>query len=432
MAVTKTKQFEVAIIGGGIAGLTLAIALHYRNVPFVIYEQAPAFGEIGAGVSFSPNAVQAMKKCHTGVYEAFEKVCTRNVWPSKRKVWFDYLDSYCDGADPAGGQPATFTISNELGQNGVHRARYLDELVKMLPQSAARFGKRLNDVQEMPDGKLLMTFEDGTAEYTDAVIGCDGIKSRVRRFVVGDDHPSTLPSYTHKYAYRGLVPMKDAIAAIGEERALNACMHMGYDGHVLTFPVDHGSVLNIVAFRTTSEDWPDPQRLTRQGQRSDLLKDFENYRPEVKDLLRLTKPDLDVWAIYDLGDNPLPFFHKNRICVVGDAAHATSPHHGAGAGFCIEDSAILAELLADERITEPQQLSHVFAAFDEERRERGQWLVQSSRRIGDCYEWRAEGVGRDYAKIEAEINERNGIIANVDFDKLCSDAKTTLGRLITV
>lgn len=83
----KQKEFEIAIIGGGIAGLTLAIALHQRGVPFRIYEQAPQYGEIGAGVSFSPNAVEAMKLCHTGIYEAFERICTRNSWESKRKVW---------------------------------------------------------------------------------------------------------------------------------------------------------------------------------------------------------------------------------------------------------------------------------------------------------------------------------------------------------
>ena len=84
---TATKNFEVAIIGGGIAGLTLAIALHNRGIPLQIYEQAPQYGEIGAGVSFSPNAVEAMKLCHMGVYEAFERICTRNSWPSKQKVW---------------------------------------------------------------------------------------------------------------------------------------------------------------------------------------------------------------------------------------------------------------------------------------------------------------------------------------------------------
>jgi salicylate hydroxylase len=136
------------------------------------------------------------------------------------------------------------------------------------------------------------------------------------------------------------------------------------------------------------------------------------------------------WAIFDMGDNPVPTFAKGRVCLSGDAAHATSPHHGAGAGFCIEDSAVMAELLADDNVRSQGDLDTVFATFDAQRRARGQWLVQSSRRIGDCYEWRAKGIERDFKKIEAEINERNGIIANIDFRKMCEEAKEDLrGRL---
>ncbi|KAK3704137.1 hypothetical protein LTR37_013977 [Vermiconidia calcicola] len=420
------KHFEIAIVGGGIAGLTLAIALHRRSIPFAIYEQAPAFGEIGAGVSFSPNAVQAMMECHPGVYDAFERVCTRNLWPSKRKVWFDYVNGYGETPEHKVTQETAFTISNDLGQNGVHRAHFLAELVKLVPDEVAHFGKKLQGITEQPDGRLQLSFDDGTSAEADAVIGCDGIKSRVRQSILGPDHPALVPSYTYKYAYRGLVPMEEAIKAIGEERAENACMHMGQDAHILTFPVNRGQILNIVAFRTTSEPWSDTTRLTKPARREELLEDFKGFNPTSLRLLELTKLELDIWAIFDLGENPVPTFHKGRVCISGDAAHATSPHHGAGAGFCIEDSAMMAELLAHEQVTSREHLEAVFATFDAERRERTQWLVQSSRRLGNCYEWRADGVGADFGKIEAEINERNGIIANIDMAKMCADAKQRL------
>ena len=225
--VSKTKRFEIAIIGGGIAGLTLAIALHHRGIPLTVYEQAPQFGEIGAGVSFSPNAVQAMKVCHQGVFEAFEKVCTRNVWPEKQKVWFDYLDGYAGPTPGQERQDIAFTIRNSLGQNGVHRAAYLVEIVKLVPKEIARFGKKLVDIEENgSNGRLTMKFEDGSSAEADAVVGCDGIKSKVRQIIVGKDHPSAHPSYTHKYAYRGLAPMEEAIKAVGEELAVNSCMHV--------------------------------------------------------------------------------------------------------------------------------------------------------------------------------------------------------------
>ena len=235
---SQPKKFEVAIIGGGIAGLTLAIALHHRSIPVTIYEQAPAFGEIGAGVSFSPNAVQAMDVCYPGITEAYSQVCTKNMWPSKQKVWFDYLDGHADSTDKA-----AFTISNQLGQNGVHRARFLDHLVKLLPAELARFGKRLSTVTTLADGKQEMMFEDGTRAKADAIIGCDGIKSRVRQIMFGAASPFAKPSYTFKYAYRGLVAMQDAVGAIGGERAQNACMH------VSTFPIS-APRLDLMAIST--------------------------------------------------------------------------------------------------------------------------------------------------------------------------------------
>ena len=127
-----------------------------------------------------------------------------------------------------------------------------------------------------------------------------------------------------------------------------------------------------------------------------------------------------------MGDHPVPTFYTGRICISGDAAHATSPHHGAGAGFCIEDSAVLASLLADEHVQSQSDLEAVFATFNSRRKERGQWLVQSSRWIGDCYEWRADGIGNDFEKIEKEINERNGQIAEVDVEKWCNEAREDL------
>ena len=144
-------------------------------------------------------------------------------------------------------------------------------------------------------------------------------------------------------------------------------------------------------------------------------------------LLELTSDSIQ-WAIFDLGENPVPTYYKGRVAISGDAAHATSPHHGAGAGFCIEDTAVLAALLEDKRVQTHKDLQAVLAAFDENRRERTQWLVQSSRFIGDCYEWRADGVGSDFKKIEEAINHRNGIIANVDIGQMCQEARKQMEK----
>lgn len=236
MSPPKASPFHVAIVGGGIAGLSLAIALHHRDISVRIYEQATAFAEVGAGVSFGPNAVEAMKLCHSGIYDAFKKVCTQNLWAAKEKVWFDYLDGYTrneaeyNASSEGNGkkrQNIAFTITNSLGQTGVHRAHFLDELVKLVPNEIAEFNKRLESIEERSgDGKLVLKFADGAEGEADLVIGCDGIKSRVRQIMLGENHPSAHPSFSHKYAYRGLVPMDKAIEAIGEELASNSCMHV--------------------------------------------------------------------------------------------------------------------------------------------------------------------------------------------------------------
>ncbi len=170
------EPFTIAIIGGGITGLTLAIALLNRHIPVTIYEQAPRFGEIGAGVAFGPNAVQAMKRCSPEVYDAFEKVATKNQWKSKEKVWFDWVDGFNhSGKDEGDGKEGKeerflFKVENVVGANSVHRAHFLDELVKLVPEGVSKFGKHLDNVEDDGKGKLLMKFNDGSTATADAGI----------------------------------------------------------------------------------------------------------------------------------------------------------------------------------------------------------------------------------------------------------------------
>ncbi|OAA65627.1 salicylate 1-monooxygenase SalA [Niveomyces insectorum RCEF 264] len=311
------SPFHIAIVGGGIAGLALAIALHKRNVSFTIYEQAAAFGEIGAGVGMHSNAVRAMRLCDVAMLAGFERVATRNAWPSKRAVWFDVLDGTAD--TPARDLPPLMTLVGHAdGHAACHRARFLDELVPLLPPGAARFCKRLQRIEgNDDDAPLTLYFEDGTTARADAVVGCDGIKSRVRALLVGgDDQPGALPTYSHKFVYRGLLPMDEAIDALGEERAVNSVLWMGPDHHALTFPVNHGQTLNLVAFATTAEDWPSQTQLTLPATRDDALRDFAGFGPNVRGLLQRTSPQLERWALFDLADHPLPTFFRGRVCLV--------------------------------------------------------------------------------------------------------------------
>jgi salicylate hydroxylase len=138
--------------------------------------------------------------------------------------------------------------------------------------------------------------------------------------------------------------------------------------------------------------------------------------------------------LFDLAAQPLKGFNSGRILVIGDAAHASTPHHGSGAGFCMEDVAVLASLLEDR----PQdgvscgsacELEAVFAAFNASRRERDQWLVQSSRRAAELYEWRLPNTGKgSFESMRKDIEERQAVCWGIDLDKAILEARDDLRR----
>jgi salicylate hydroxylase len=225
---------------------------------------------------------------------------------------------------------------------------------------------------------------------------------------------------------------------------------MGPDRHVLTFVVDHGKTLNLVAMASTDEPWPDEKHHVLPSTREKALKDFRAFGPGVNALIKLTKEHPDVvscgplhlcdvadadllqWALYDLGDHHLPTYNRGRILLAGDAAHASTPHHGAGAGFGLEDCAVLASLLESPEVKSPAQLESVFAVFDATRRKRCQWLIDSSRVAGDLYEWRTQGFGRDADRIKDELEKRTQKVWGFDVraatQRAREDLKQRLGQ----
>ncbi|KAI8634873.1 salicylate 1-monooxygenase sala [Xylariaceae sp. FL1651] len=428
------KDFDIAIIGGGITGVTLAIALLKHNVRVQVYEQGRAFSEIGAGVAFGPNAVRAMTACDPAILTAFEGVATHNQWESKSKVYFDFIDGMASSGE------TIFKLENPQGANSTHRADFMEAMAKLIPPEIAHFRKRLEHIEEDPKtGRLLMKFHDGTTADADAVIGCDGIKSRTRAIMLGENHPSAKPQYSHKYCYRAVIPMERAVSSIGEERAMNACMWLGDKRHVLTFPINRGKTFNLAAMVTDECEWPSDEHLTLPAHKEDALNDFSHFGSHVRTQLELINEDVDKWALFDLASNPLPTFHggpRGRIVLLGDASHATTPHHGSGAGFGIEDSATLAALLLDARVSLPSHLPAAFAAFDAARRARDQWLVADSRYTGELYQWSAPagdgdggGVARgDWPGLERLLRESFGRIWDYDLDAALREAADDLGE----
>lgn len=247
------RPYHLAIVGGGISGLTLAIALLQYNVPVTVYEAAPRFGEIGAGVGFGPNAGRAMKLMSPKIFDAFMRCKTEN--KSRKDSWFTVRvgdarkadkDEYVRGGRKVGDALFDIPIEAEGGRGGVHRARFLEELIKEIPEGTAKFDKRLIDMREANDGseEIILSFADGTTAQHTAVIACDGIKSFARKWLLGTDNPAAKAVFSGKYAYRGLIPMDEAIELLGEEVAQNSQMFLGYQGHLLTFPIEHGKTMN--------------------------------------------------------------------------------------------------------------------------------------------------------------------------------------------
>ncbi|ESZ96191.1 putative salicylate hydroxylase [Sclerotinia borealis F-4128] len=279
----------------------------------------------------------------------------------RKGLYFDFLDGFHkNSSEPS---KVLFSLHNDEGSNSVHRAHFLDEMVKFVPNDIAAFCKRVEIVEESDDqGPVTLYF-------------ADGIKSH-------------------------------AIAELGEDMAVNSKMHLGPDGHILTFPVDKGKTMNVVAFATTTKEWPDIHKSTCASTKQDALNDFTGWGENVTHILSLLDEDVDIWAIFDMLDHPASTYAKGRKVIIGDAAHATSPHHGSGAGFAIEDSAVLAGLLATPAAKTPRGLRAAFKAFDLCRRPRTQWLVASSRRTGELYEQQTQDIGADVEKIAAEAHER--------------------------
>jgi len=244
---TDKHPLSVAIVGGGIAGVTLTIALLQKcpHMRVTLYESASAFGEIGAGVGFQPVMVRTMCLIDPRIGAAFEKCNKGNEDVFDPPLWFRMRVGDERKKDVKLGEQIFEIPARKGPRGGVHRAHFLDELVKLVPEGVAQFKKKLIDVVETGDegGNVLLSFEDGTTAIHDVVLGCDGIKSRTRPIVLGGDSEAAKAVFSGKYAYRGVLPMVKALEILGDS-AKDPQMFMGYHGHVLTFPIANGKMFN--------------------------------------------------------------------------------------------------------------------------------------------------------------------------------------------
>jgi len=369
MAATRP---DVVIVGGGIGGLFAANALIAHGLRVSVYEQAPALGEIGAGVFLTPNSVRQLQR--VGLGPAIER------WGARVGAESRYFRH--DGAPIA---PVQVTDSSGWNATfGMHRADLIEILAAGLPKETVCTGHRC--VAWEQDGETAqVTFSNGALVKGDVIIAADGIHSELQRFVA----PPARPVFSGSVAYRGVLSHEH----VPNWPTAAWQMWLGKGRHFLAFPVRAGRMINYVGFVPADEEMK--ESWSAPGDPDVLRREFADWDPRIGSLLKQVEKTFR-WALYDR--EPLPVWTKGRLTLLGDAAHPMLPHLGQGANQSIEDGMALATILASaDRMTAPEAL----LAYERLRRERVASVQRGARENGLRYDSSYADLGVRDAEITA-------------------------------
>jgi salicylate hydroxylase len=386
---------RIAIVGGGIGGLTAALALRARGLGVRVFEQAEVLREIGAGVSIHPNAARLLKRL--GLEDQLRKIGSPINGIVLRTSQGDQI------ATPAG--PATPAFSaGDQGYN-VHRADFLNLLFDALPRGTVALGHRCIQLKEEND-RVRLYFANGEAAQADIVIGADGIRSVVQREIGLQSRPTS----EGIMAYRGLIPterlpwgndLKDPALWLGSGRSF------------LLYPVARGRLINMVAFVPTDteseESWSAP------GDLNALATEYAGWDQPVQDTINSLEETFR-WGIYDRA--PLPYWSTERITLMGDAAHPMVPHVGQGAGQSIEDGFTLAALLEG---CAAKDVADRLELYEELRLERTSKVQALARAAGKLYRSEHENPSEKAARLREWMAQGKWVFAH-DAEKAAADA----------
>lgn len=346
---------HVLIIGGGIGGHALAIALKRRGIGFTLFERAEAPLEVGAGLTLWPNALRFLDEwgLASEVIAQGSEITRAELRDARGRL----LASTSNASLRArAGQPVV----------GIHRATLLTELNQAVDAEHTRWAMTCEHVEQTAEG-VTARFADGSEARGDLLIGADGLRSVVRTALLGDQPPR----YADETSWRG-VASSQAIPpplTIPDGLAIE-CWGRGTRFGCLRIHRDQ-----IYWYATHME--PAGGAKSSLGARSRLLKLFRDYASPVPDLIAATPDDTIVRT--DIHDRPpkRPWV-VGRIGLLGDAAHPTTPNLGQGACMAIEDAGVLAECLSTIAVAE-----EALRSYESRRFRRVERIVRESRKIGE-------------------------------------------------
>jgi salicylate hydroxylase len=349
------RKCDVAIVGAGIGGLTLAVSLLQQSISVQIFEQDTKFREIGAGVAIGGNATRLLQILGVDLAQVANMPPALEVrrWKDGRLLWSHPIGEW---------------YRQEVGAAflTLHRGTLQRLLAAAVPPECIQLNHRLVGLYDEPAG-VRLHFEEGDDVVASVAAGVDGVHSAARRYVCGD----VTPTHSGEIGFRGLIPV-----AKSQDLPDPAALHIwcGPGTHVVHYGLDRGELVNLLAVYKPDR-LPEWTRFSDRvpATRDEALSIFEAYSWDrrILDLVRNIEGDMSFWALVELPR--LPRWSRGRVVLLGDAAHAPLPHQGQGAGLAIEDSYALGALLVKGGLTD---YSSAFQAFENLRRRRS-WMVQA-------------------------------------------------------
>lgn len=374
----------MAIVGAGIAGLTLAVALNAfdseQKIAVDLYESAPELSEIGAGINVWPRTWEILREIGLGdalipLFDHYPDLKPRVIWEIRK-------------ADQKNGFKVIDIMQNG-GALRIHRADFQRSLINYLPLAGSGvpvnttctlhlshklvdYSLSISSTASYPNsGPVTLHFADKPSKTCDILVGADGIKSTVRRLFL-----SRLPSperyvkfldpiRTGTVVYRGLVDKEELRKASPGHRALDhpGLTYVGKGKHAVVYPVSGGKYVNVVAavHDKSKQGTTWEGQLHQEVSQSEFYDRFVGWEEEFQTLIHCIRRPTR-WVLQAL--NHLDIFAKERVFLLGDSAHAMAPHLGAGASVGIEDAYILASLLAHPSIPHPLSMQHLSRITD--------------------------------------------------------------------